>query len=153
MHKLRAILITTEPPQPHHLESEWLSKKNPVKEEHGVPMAQMVGTLDQLWNPTGASRPPFGVPSKAEQITDTLEWFPHHVEMPKTSNAEIVIAATHDFLKALKNPSKNSPIPALCLTRNGSSYKTSLNFCTAKLPNQNQQQQSNRPPFNPLLHL
>ena len=51
--------------------------------------------------------------TKAERITDTVEWFPHHFSMPKTSDTEILIAATKDILKILQNPSKNSPIPAL----------------------------------------
>ena len=51
--------------------------------------------------------------TKAERITDTVEWFPHHFNMPKISDSELLIAATNDILKILQNPSKNSPIPAL----------------------------------------
>ena len=51
--------------------------------------------------------------TKAERITDTIEWFPHHVSMPKSSDLEILVAATKDILKTLQNPSKNSPLPAL----------------------------------------
>ncbi len=51
--------------------------------------------------------------TKAERITDTLQWFPHYVTMPKASDVEIIQAATQDILNTLKNPSHNSPIPAL----------------------------------------
>ena len=51
--------------------------------------------------------------TKAERITDTVEWFPHHVTIPKSSDTEIIIAATKDILKTLQHPSPNSPIPGL----------------------------------------
>ena len=51
--------------------------------------------------------------TKAERITDTLEWFPHEVTMPTASSVDIIATATNDILKALKNPSKNSPLDPL----------------------------------------
>ena len=51
--------------------------------------------------------------TKSERITDTLEWFPHHVTMPKASDMDLLIAATTDILKILQHPSKNSPLPPL----------------------------------------
>lgn len=51
--------------------------------------------------------------TKAERITDTLEWFPHYVNMPTSSDLELLVAATTDILNILKNPKKNSPLPPL----------------------------------------
>jgi len=51
--------------------------------------------------------------TKAERITDTLEWFPHHVCMPTVSPLDIISAATQDILKALQSPPTNSPLHPL----------------------------------------
>ena len=49
--------------------------------------------------------------TKAERITDTLEWFPHYQKMPsdQASDATTLLSATKDILKTLKHPSPNGP--------------------------------------------
>ena len=51
--------------------------------------------------------------TKGERITDTIEWFPHNYTMPGNSDVEMLVSATNDLLKLLKNPSPKSPIPQL----------------------------------------
>ena len=48
--------------------------------------------------------------TKAKRITDTLEWFPHYVKMPKISDLDLLLSATNDILKVLSNPQQNGPI-------------------------------------------
>ena len=51
--------------------------------------------------------------TKADRIADTLEWFPHCVNMPTTNNLDLLIATTKDILKALQQPPYNSPLGPL----------------------------------------
>jgi hypothetical protein len=54
--------------------------------------------------------------TKAERITDTIEWFPHSLKMPQVSDIDVLLAATTDILNILQKPSQNSHFPALTET-------------------------------------
>jgi hypothetical protein len=49
----------------------------------------------------------------AERNADTLDWFPHHVSMPKTSSADAAATAAYDLIQALKQPAPASPFASL----------------------------------------
>ena len=51
--------------------------------------------------------------TKGERISDTLEWFPHWVKMPTSSNMDLLVATTKDILTALESPPYNSPLSPL----------------------------------------
>ena len=51
--------------------------------------------------------------TKAERISDTVEWFPHEVKMPTASTLDLLAAATRDILKYLTMPNTNSPLGPL----------------------------------------
>jgi hypothetical protein len=48
--------------------------------------------------------------TSVERIADTLAWFPTKVKMPLSSSSDLAIAAAHDLVNALRNPSPASPI-------------------------------------------
>ena len=51
--------------------------------------------------------------TKAERISDTVEWFPHQVKMPTASTLDLLTAASRDILKYLTQPNTTSPLPPL----------------------------------------
>ena len=53
------------------------------------------------------------IDTRRECISDTLEWFPTKVTMPLASSLDLVIAAAHDLVAALKKPTFGSPLSPL----------------------------------------
>jgi hypothetical protein len=51
--------------------------------------------------------------TNAEQIANTLTWFPTDTAMPIHSSTDIVMAAAHDLTHALLNPAPSSPLSPL----------------------------------------
>ena len=51
--------------------------------------------------------------TRAERISDTVEWFPHEVKMPTASTMDLLLAATQDILHCLQQPQINSPLDPL----------------------------------------
>ena len=49
----------------------------------------------------------------AERITDTLEWFPAHVPMPKTASIDAILAAARELSSALQNPAPATPFAGI----------------------------------------
>jgi len=82
--------------------------------------------------------------SKGERITDTLEWFPKHLNMPTSSNLELLVAATKDLTAALKNESQNSPLTAL-----SDSEHEALDTLNKILSNKSQAFETDKPPAEP----
>jgi hypothetical protein len=48
--------------------------------------------------------------TRAIRICDTVSWFPTKVTMPANSSNDMILAALHDIVQAIKNPSPKSPI-------------------------------------------
>ena len=82
--------------------------------------------------------------SKAERITDTLEWFPHYVKMPKISDLDLLLSATSDILQVLNNPQHNGPISPLA-----DSEREKLKTVTEILHKQLSQSESEKSPQAP----
>ena len=55
----------------------------------------------------------YSTDTRAERIADTLAWFPTHVKMPTAESTEAAIAAAHDLIHALQNPSPASALSPL----------------------------------------
>ena len=55
----------------------------------------------------------YSTDTRAERIADTLAWFPTHVKMPTAESNEAAIAAAHDLIHALQNPSPASALSPL----------------------------------------
>ena len=49
--------------------------------------------------------------TRGERTIDTIEFFPEHVQMPKTSSEDRLASATEDLIAILKKP--HSPTPFL----------------------------------------
>ena len=47
--------------------------------------------------------------TRGERITDTIEFFPAHVQMPKTSSEDRLASATEDLVAILKTPHPATP--------------------------------------------
>jgi hypothetical protein len=48
--------------------------------------------------------------TRAIRICDTVSWFPAKVTMPDSSSNDTIVAALHDIVHALKNPSPKTPL-------------------------------------------
>jgi hypothetical protein len=55
----------------------------------------------------------FVTQTHAERIGSTVEFFPSHLDMPKTSSADNAMRAARDLLHALQNPTPATPFPNL----------------------------------------
>ena len=62
----------------------------------------------------------------AERITDTLEWFPAHVPMPKTASIDAVLAAARELISALQNPAPATPFAGIDDTKLAALQKDDL---------------------------
>ena len=47
--------------------------------------------------------------TRGERTTDTIEFFPEHVQMPKTSSEDRLASATEDLIAILKKPHPPTP--------------------------------------------
>jgi hypothetical protein len=64
----------------------------------------------------------------AERITDTLEWFPAHVQMPKTASIDAVLAAARELTEALRNPAPATPFAGIDDTKLAALHKLAAIF-------------------------
>ena len=64
----------------------------------------------------------------AERITDTLEWFPAHVPMPKTASIDAVLAAARELIDALRNPAPATPFAGIDDTKLAALHKLATIF-------------------------
>jgi hypothetical protein len=54
-----------------------------------------------------------------ERTPDTVTWFPQHVKMPIASSVDLIVAAAHDLIHALKHPSPGSALAPLTDSERG----------------------------------
>ena len=80
----------------------------------------------------------------AEQITDTVAWFPHNTKIPTASNLDILAAATYDILIALQKPDTNSPLEPLSDSET-QALKQAVTVLHNKLPSKSLPSQQNTP--------
>ena len=51
----------------------------------------------------------FTIKTKAERITDTVEFFPQRTPVPYTTPTDVAIRATNDLIRVLENPTPSTP--------------------------------------------
>ena len=72
------------------------------------------------------------VPSTNDtRISDTLEWFPTHVSMPRASSADLAMASAYDLTQALLHPSPESALSPISDSHRHALKELAVIFSTA----------------------
>ena len=79
------------------------------------------------------------IPStRAERIADTVEFFPHYVNMPRLSSVDRAIRAATELTHALRNPAPAAPFAKLSDVHNDALDQLATIFNSTIAPNQTQ---------------